>query len=439
MRTVLQAAPGASRSVGRALLLALLLVCGALGAPAALAAPASPAAAPAASLEAAAPPGPEPTDARAGVTVNEPGAAAPAPTGPRPAPADSPRTHGQELKLRPLPSGFITRDAGWIHFAYEPSEGERVAPLIASAEGIKRELSALLGQPVLKKVTVYVARTPGEMASFAPEGAPFPSYAAGVAYSDLGLVLLTLQPVHPNAVGTLQETFKHELAHVALRDAVAGYDIPRWFNEGFAVNVSGEGRLTRLETLWRAAVADRLLPLEKLEHGFPEADAEVSIAYAQSADVLRFLQRGDDSRRFTQLIERVRGGEPFASALVDAYATTLEALEHEWREDVARRYSFWPVLFGGSTLWVGAIAIAAVGWHRRRKQQKRTLERWGREEDAEDARRAQRAVELREGLTRMHIVLARAEEEPELPTAVLPPADPDVPKVRVDGSWHTLH
>src|SRR6185436_13700903 len=82
-------------------------------------------------------------------------------------PGDSPRLTGPALRLPDAPASFTLYDGGWIRFAYPPSVRERVQPLIGAADDARAELTAWLGQPVLKKVTVYVARTPGEMASLA--------------------------------------------------------------------------------------------------------------------------------------------------------------------------------------------------------------------------------------------------------------------------------
>src|SRR5690606_34606804 len=128
----------------------------------------------------------------------------------------------------------------------------------------KAELSSRLGQRVLSRVDVRIARTPREMRSFAPAATQVPGYASGVAYSQIGLVLLSIQPLHPNSQHDLLEIFKHELVHVALHDAVEGKPIPRWFNEGFAVHASGENRTTRLWTLWSATLSEDLMPLSRL-------------------------------------------------------------------------------------------------------------------------------------------------------------------------------
>jgi hypothetical protein len=349
-------------------------------------------------------------------------------------PGDAPRVDSG-LKMPAPPPQFNTHDGGWIRFAYEPSVRERVQPLISGANEARSELMERLGRAVLDHVTVYVARTPGEMAGLAPEGAPFPKYADGVAYPDLGLVLLTIHPAESNARHDLAQIFKHELAHVALHDAVGGRAIPRWFNEGFAVFASGESSYNRLKTLWTATVSDELIPLRRLERTFPSDFVGVDTAYAQAADVVRFLVRRQDHQRFVGMIERIRRGQDFEHAMKDAYGLDLGTLEYEWREDVARRTTFWPILFSGSVVWVGAIGLFVLAWRRRKKRDKATLQRWEREEVEEEVqRRLRESNELQNG--RVHIVLS-----PRREMEVHPPPLPDgeVPKVEHEGHWHTLH
>jgi hypothetical protein len=311
-----------------------------------------------------------------------------------------------------------------------------VEPLIAQADSMRHDLATRLAQQVLPRVHVRIARTPAEMETLAPEGAPYPGYAAGVAYSRLGLVLLTLTPQYPRARHDLLEIFRHELAHVALYEAAGGRHLPRWFDEGFAVFASGETSAARLQTLWTATLADTLIPLKDLVHLFPADPTDVSIAYAQAADVVRFLVRREERHRFAGMISRIRQGQSFEQALESAYGTSVAMLEQEWREDVGKRYTFWPVLVSGTVVWVGIIGLFAFGWRRRRQRHHETLARWGREEALEDERR-RLAAEMAQA--RVHIVLSPVAQQ--LQEAPMPPpvADADVPKVEHDGRWHTLH
>lgn len=351
------------------------------------------------------------------------------------APHDAPRVGSGRLAPPPPPPSFNLFDGGWIRFYYHPSIRERVQPLIEEATLIRRELNERLGFPALANVRVDIARTPGEMTTLAPANAPFPDYAAGVAYPQIDLVLLTIAPVHPTDQHDLVQVFRHELAHIALNDAVSGMHVPRWFNEGFAVLASGETSFQRMQTLWTATVADTLIPLDRLDRGFPADESTASVAYAEAVDVVRFLVREREQYRFHGMIERVQGGEAFSSALLGSYGIDLGQLEQEWREDVAKRYTFWPVLFSGTVVWSGILGLFFLGWRRRRARMKTTLARWAREEAREDQVRDR----LRAQEPRVHIVLARNTQEPTLPGPPPPPPEAEVPRVQHEGQWHTLH
>lgn len=358
-------------------------------------------------------------------------------------PADQPRSGARALELPPTPATFNVADRGWIHFAYPPTTRVRVQPLMRAADEVRAELGRRLGQSVLRNVHVRIARTPFEMTTLAPEGAPYPKYASGVAYSELGLVLLTLDTGQASSLYDVGEVFRHELAHLALADAIGDAErVPHWFNEGLAVHLSGESSLARLRTLTTSTLSGRLIPLSKIDRGFPADALQADIAYAEAADVVRFLLRQEDRERFPALIGRLRDGEPFASALRDAYGVDLWTLEHEWREDVAKRYSFLPVFFSGSLIWIGVLVLFALAWRKRRRQSRETMERWAREEAFAEVRRARVVPSAIVPMPRVHIVLPGSEPLATAPDVPLLPAaavDVDVPKVEHDGHWHTLH
>ena len=350
--------------------------------------------------------------------------------------ADAPQTGVGVLRMPPLPAGFNTYDAGWVRFVYHPSSRERVQPLIAQAEAVRHDLSERLGFPVLSEVRVEIARTPGEMATFAPSGAPYPEYAAGVAYSEIGLVLLSLTPVHPGAEQDLAEVFRHELAHVALHDAVNGQPVPRWFNEGFAMFASGESSFVRMKTLAMSTIGGSLIPLHDLDRSFPNDETKAQVAYAEAQDVLRFLVRREDIHRFRSLVTELRDGKSFEQGVLDAYGEELSTVEFEWREDASRRYTIWIFLLSGSFVWVIALGVFVWAWRRRKRRDKLTLQRWAKEEAAEDVLRARLAQ--RAEAARVHIVLAKSADAP---SAQLAPnmSEVEVPVIEHDGTWHTLH
>lgn len=358
-----------------------------------------------------------------GASVKAP-APAPAPTEPAlTLPHDMPVVLSRaQVDVPPVPATYVTKDLGWLKLSYPAAAAERVASIVRDADAVKTELSYALAQPVLDRVEVRVAPTVADMARLAPANAPPPEYASGVAYSGTHLVLLSmLAPRGADAVD-LDEVFRHEMAHVALEDAVRGNHVPVWFNEGLAIGLSGEQRIARERTLWSATLSGTLLPFADLDRSFPRDTFEVNIAYAESADFLRFLRQRSDHLRFTAMIERVRDGVPFDRALSDAYGADLRKLEFQWRSEVERRYSVIPILTGGGLVWVLVIGGLGYAYVRKRRRAKAILARWEKEEALEDALRAERDADDEE---RALLRLARV------------PAPP--PKVEHDGRWHTLH
>jgi Peptidase MA superfamily len=329
-------------------------------------------------------------------------------------------------KLPPLPGDFQRLEHGWITVELPVSVRDRGEALLRDADDFRVRLSEDFGQPALEAIVVRVARTPEQMAELAPESAPPPPYAAGVAYPSLHLVLLALQAPQTWDAPDLAELLQHELTHVALTDAVAGHHVPRWFDEGLAIHESGEVPWARTKTLWDATLGKHLLPLSYLDRGFPADTYEVNEAYAESADFVRFLMRDTDRARFGSLLQRMRAGVPFDRTLEDAYGADVRKLEYEWREELGRRFGVIPMVTGGGLLWVLMVGLAGAAWLKKRRRARAKLAQWAREEAAMDTVLAASSV-AREGTPG-----AAVEED-------VPARMPSIPVVEHDGRWHTLH
>jgi hypothetical protein len=333
----------------------------------------------------------------------------------------------QAIQIPALPATDQVRDLGWLKIAYPPSAHERVEPLVRDADDIKAQLTDELGQPVLTEpVEVRVARSPEDMVSLAPPNM-VPQYAVAVAIPERRLVILSMRAPFTNEGADLGESLRHELAHVALDDALVGNHVPAWFNEGFAIHASGENALLRVKTLTEATLWKTLIPLADLDKAMPEDPQAAGVAYAEAGDFLRFLLRQSDRARFASVIDRARKGQPFDRALADAYGADMRKLEYEWREQLAQHYTFWPVLLSGSALWVLVIGAMGLGWMKKKRREKQVFARWEREEAMDAARR-------------VAISSALASEPPPPPDDPgMRPSAPGIPKIEHDGSWHTVH
>jgi hypothetical protein len=275
---------------------------------------------------------------------------------------DMPAIPAKTIKSSDAPPDFLVETHGFLRVHYHPSAFEAVRTITAEADAARAALATTLGQSVLTHVEIRVGRTPEEMALLAPPDAPPSAHGNGAAYPSLGLMVLSVRD-HEGSPSALGLVFRHQLAHLALSDATAGHPLPEWLQEGFATASSGEATLARAQILWTAHVRKSLTPFAALDT-FPSEPRGARIAWAESADFVRYLER--DPARFAAAIARAKSGDVLDRAITDAYGTDLRGLEQAWRDDVGTRCVTLPLAASGVVGW--GVAIAAVVARRRKKK-----------------------------------------------------------------------
>ncbi|GAB5548088.1 MAG: hypothetical protein SangKO_078480 [Sandaracinaceae bacterium] len=304
-------------------------------------------------------------------------------------------------------------------------------------------LAEELGGDTEGPLTIRIGRNPEEMSALAPLGAPPPAYASGVAYPARGLILLTLAAPETWQRPDVDSVLVHELSHIALHRAVDGNPIPRWFSEGVAIHQAQEKSLERTRALWGGTVGGRLMPFERLERGFPSNPHAVNLAYAQSADFVRWLRARDSGeRKFREVIRRLRDGQSFQTALERTYSITMTELEEQWHASLSERFQALPLLVGSGTLWVLAAFLIVLAYARRKHKDRAKMEEWDEEERTADAA----AHALIAARSAAHTTAGPSPTMPEGEHEVLyvmPPeprtSESGIPTVEHDGRSHTLH
>jgi hypothetical protein len=393
-----------------------------------------------------------------------------------PRPYDAPLLDAARVVVPERPLEYHTGDYAGITLAYHPSTGEHVRALVTRIAGIRAELANCLGREVLTKFELRVAAAPSEMARLAPME-QIPSNAAAVAFSQASLVVMSAASPVSSAPPDIEVLLRHELAHLALDEALGGQPAPRWLHEGFAVHFSGEDAAARAAILTVASLECELAPLDDLDALFPAEEAPRGVAYAEAPALARFLAAPPNHERFVDMLARLRSGEAcgaapscsgaFEAAASAAYGEGLGDLDLRFRKDVARRYSFVPVFTAATLLWVlvAAAVLLRRAWARRALLAAARLAaeasrgpagagQSGRPRARSDAMIRSRvgaaplpagAVHAQGGAgsTAVHARRARARLADDEIALAADGADtridPDVPKVEHDGRWYTLH
>lgn len=202
-----------------------------------------------------------------------------------------------------------------------------------------------------------------------------PEWAIGLSLVDRKTVLVRHGLGPDRQIVNIEQTFDHELAHVAIDVARQGNHVPRWFNEGFASWHAGEWTLERSEMVARAAASSTLIPLKKLDRTFPDHHQSTSLAYAQSHHFVNRMAEDYGEDVFGKILSRIRRGETFSVAFTMVTGDDFEAAELDWRTGLAANSSAISNLADGTIMFFGAGVLFLLAWAKRRRRSREKFER----------------------------------------------------------------
>lgn len=266
----------------------------------------------------------------------------------------------------PAAAGPAAPSSTHFEFFHAPGHQPLATDLAALAEPRWLSILADLGIGGPERIEVFLCDGLSEMQHNAPTGTRVPAWAAGMAFDRHDRVLLRVDSRTGRGEG-LAHVFVHELAHLALSQAVGSRELPRWFHEGFAIHQSGEWSLGRVTTLASGVLSGRLFSLQSLTESFPASPPDVQLAYAQSIDFVAYLLAEQGRDRFHRLVELLGRGWGFVEAIEEAYDTNIFRLEDDWHADLKMRFTWLPVLTGSATLWGLATLVLVAAWIRKRR------------------------------------------------------------------------
>ena len=245
-----------------------------------------------------------------------------------------------------------------------------VASFAADAAALVDDLRLRTGDVDCRPITITLVRSMDDAGRLEPPWR-LPPWAAGAAQAETRRVVVGV-----SAEGRVQDrrrTLHHELAHVVVRSAAGGADLPRWLDEGLARVLAGEHGIDDLRVLAQARLGDRFLPFAALETGFPDGAADAGLAYAQAGRAVSLMQ--DHEAAIPRLLQLVRDGSPVDDALRQATGRAT----WQWDLDVRRSVSLWGALAATGVETDLAMAgcgvvVAVFGVKARRRQRRRMID-----------------------------------------------------------------
>lgn len=209
-------------------------------------------------------------------------------------------------------------------------------------------------------------------------GASAPEWGAAVAFPAQQRIVMQGR-YGAAADGDPMVTLRHELAHLALHEAL-GPSAPRWFDEGYASFAAGEwGRdevlITSFGLVWRG-----IPTLAGLDSGFYEGAERAQRSYALAHRAVAELAGLDPSRGLGLLFGHWQREGSFERALRRAHGMSSADFEQYWKGRVRRQFGVLALAADLTVLTLALTILLGPMWWQRRQRLRRKLEKM-REDD----------------------------------------------------------
>jgi len=267
----------------------------------------------------------------------------------------------------PAPVRPAEIDSGRFTFVAFPGDAALARSLLADA--IRRDSFPGLPRP---RTHVRILVTPDARRFREAVGPAAPEWGAAIATPADGTIVLQGSQAG-SAAGDPRETLRHELAHVALHEALGDLP-PRWFDEGYASFAAAELARDDLLATNVALAFTGIPPLDSLDAFFRGGESRAQTGYALARTAVAAIAALDRERGLSLFFEYWRRTGSMDQALRRAYGVTEAGFEAQWRASTRRRYGAL-ALFADVT-FAALLFLAVVGplWIARRRRDRTRLD-----------------------------------------------------------------
>jgi hypothetical protein len=188
-------------------------------------------------------------------------------------------------------------------------------------------------------------------------------------------------PGYPNQ--TLEDVLRHEVAHILIWRAASGRPVPRWFDEGVAMEVERQRRWQDQTQLFYQLMTGGEMDLQRLDRLFAGNQNDETRAYALAGAFVHDLLVEYGPETVKNILIRIHSGADFDTAFAAVTGSSPSHTEAEfWRRQ--RIWTSWiPIISSATTLWLGVTLLALLAIYMRRRRNREIEEEWAKEEDSD--------------------------------------------------------
>ena len=278
-----------------------------------------------------------------------------------------------------LPIGSVRIAASRFTFGVFPRDVPLARALLAESQ--LQDTFPGLPRP-RNQVTILIA--PDARRFRAWLGASAPEWGAAIAFPEESEIVMQGSRASSSA-GNPGATLRHELAHLALHEAV-GELPPRWFDEGCASFAAGEWSRDEVLATNFALMVRGLPSLAALDALFLGGESRAQQGYALAERAVAEMAALDRERGLALFLVYWRESSSLDLALRRAYGVTEEEFEARWKSATRRRYGGLALLADVSLAVLFLLLLVGPLWIGRRRRDRRRLTALRAADEQQDAR-----------------------------------------------------
>jgi hypothetical protein len=214
-----------------------------------------------------------------------------------------------------------------------------------------------------------------------------PPWISGFAAGESSTVVLfpARSPGYPDQ--TLEDVLRHEVAHVLIWRSASGGTVPRWFDEGLAMEVERQRRWQDQTQLFYQLLTGGETDLQGLDRLFAGGQNDQTRAYALAGAFVHDLLTLHGPQTARNILMRVHSGMEFDAAFAVVTGSPPSRAEAEFWHSQRIWTSWVPIISSTTVLWLGVTLLALLAIYMRRRRNREIEEEWAKEDSDIDETR----------------------------------------------------
>jgi len=203
-----------------------------------------------------------------------------------------------------------------------------------------------------------------------------PTWSKGVTRPQFGVIILQTANIEPTE---LTSVLRHELWHAWLGHGLKGVKIPRWFDEGTAVLVSGQKTSRYHVVVSRALLTKSLLSLDEVDDVLRFQLGKAQLAYAESFLAVQYLINKWHWARIRNFFAILKKQPDWQKSFTQAFGMDQYEFEEIFFNYLHQKYRWNFLLDANLYLWTALPLLVLLAFIIIRLQNRRTVNRWEQE------------------------------------------------------------